>query len=82
MELQGFSPTTCKIVKDTLLTPVMEHTILCDHEVVHEDFKFFDNESNKYLLELKEVYLVEGISHNLRQSILPGVITVWVFHTG
>ena len=54
----------------------MEHTILCDHEAVHEDFKFFDNESNKYLLELKEVYLVEGISHNLSQSILPGVITV------
>ena len=57
----------------------MEHMILCDHEVVHEDFKFFDNESNKYLLELyqkKFIYLVKGISHNLSQSILPGVITV------
>ena len=57
----------------------MEHTILCDHEVVHEDFKFFDNESNKYLLEFyqkKFIYLVKGISHNLSQSILPGVITV------
>ena len=57
----------------------MEHTIVCDHEVVHKDFKFFDNESNKYLLEFyqkKFIYLIKGISHNFSQSILPGVTTV------
>ena len=28
--------------------------LVCDHKVVHEDFKFLGNESNRYLLELKE----------------------------
>ena len=28
--------------------------LVCDHKVVHENFKFLGNESNRYLLELKE----------------------------
>ena len=53
-EYQGVSPRTGKPVKGTLSTSVRDHMFLCDHKVVHEDFNFLDNESNRYLLELEE----------------------------
>ena len=28
--------------------------LVCDHKLVHNHFKFLRNESNRYLLELKE----------------------------
>ena len=43
-----------KPVKGTLSTTVRNHMLVCDHKVLHEDFKFLGNESSKYLLELKE----------------------------
>ena len=52
-EHQGVSPRTGKSVKGTLSTSVRDHVLVCDHKVVHEDFKFLGNESNRYLLELK-----------------------------
>ena len=56
---QGVSPRTDKPVKGTLSTSVRDHMLVCDHKVVHEDFKFLGTESDRYLLELKE------ISHHL-----------------
>ena len=53
-ENQGLSPRTGKPVKGTLSTSVRNHMLVCDHKVVHEDFKFLGNESSRYLLELKE----------------------------
>ena len=33
--------------------------LVCDHKVVHGDFKFLGNESNRYLLELKESLFIK-----------------------
>ena len=33
--------------------------LVCDHKIVHEDFKFLGNESNRYLLELKDSLFIE-----------------------
>ena len=46
---QGVSPTTGKI-KSTLSTSVRDHMLVCDHKVVHGDFKFLGNESDRSLL--------------------------------
>ena len=53
-EHQGVSPRTGKPVKGTLSTSVRDHILVCYHKVVHEDFRFLGNESNRYLFELKE----------------------------
>ena len=52
-EHQGVSPRTGKPVKGTLSSSVRDQMLVCDHKVMHEDFKFLGNESNRYLLELK-----------------------------
>ena len=49
-ENQGVSPWTGKPVKATLSISVRGHMVVCDHKVVHEDFKFLGNESKSYLL--------------------------------
>ena len=56
-EHQGVSPRTGKPVKGTLSTSVRDCMLVCDHKVVHEDFKFLGNESNRYLLELKSLFI-------------------------
>ena len=56
---QGISPRTGKPVKGTLSTSVRDHILVCDHKVEHEDFKFLGNESNRYLLELKESFFIK-----------------------
>ena len=33
--------------------------LVCDHKIVHEGFKFLGNESNRYLLELKDNLFIE-----------------------
>ena len=58
-EHQGVSPRTGKPVKGTLSTSVRDHMLVCDHKVVHEDFKFLGNESDRYLLELKECLVIK-----------------------
>ena len=58
-EHQGVSPRRGKPVKGTSSTSVTDNMLVCDHYLVHEDFKFLSNESNRYFLELKE------ISHHL-----------------
>ena len=52
-EHQGVSPRTGKPVKGALSSSVRDQMLVCDHKVMHEDFKFLGNESNRYLLELK-----------------------------
>ena len=58
-EHQGVSPRACKSVKSTLSTSVRDHMFACNHKVVHEDFKFLGNESNRYLLELKKSFFIK-----------------------
>ena len=58
-EHQGVSTRTGKLVKGTLSTSVRDHMLVCDHKVVHEDFKFLGNESNRYLLEFKESLFIK-----------------------
>ena len=58
-EHQGVSPRTGKPVKGTLSTSVRDPMLACDHKVLYEDFTFLGNESNKYLLELKESLFIK-----------------------
>ena len=67
-EYQGVSLKTGKKVKGTLSTSVRDHMLVCDHRVVHKDFKFPGNQSNRYLLELKEIlfiYSLKEITHHV-----------------
>ena len=68
-EHQGVSPRTCKPVKGTLSTSVRDHILVCDHKVLHEDFKFLGNESNKYLLELKENLFIKRDRPSLNKNL-------------
>ena len=67
-EHQGVSPRTGKPVKCNLSTSVSDHMLLGDHKVVHEDFKFFGNESNRYLLELKESLFIKRDKPSLNKK--------------
>ena len=58
-EHQGVSPRMGKPAKGTFSTSVNDHMLVCDHKVVHEDFKFLGNESSRYLLELKESLFIK-----------------------
>ena len=64
-EHQGVSPRPGKPVKATLSTSVRNHKLVCDQKIVDEDFTFRDNESNRYLLELKESLFIKRDSHRL-----------------
>ena len=68
-EHQGVSPRTGKPVKGTLSTSVRDHMLVCDHKVVHEDFKFLGNESNRYLLELKESLFIKRDRPSLNKNL-------------
>ena len=48
-DYQGVFPKTDKPVKGTLSTSVRDLMLVCYYKLVHEDFKFFGNESNRYL---------------------------------
>ena len=47
----------------------MDHLLVCDHKVVHEDFKFLGNESNRYLLELKESLFINKDKPSLNTNL-------------
>ena len=68
-EHQGVSPRTGKPVKGTLSTSVRDLMLVCDHKVVHEDFKFLGNESNRYLLELKESLFIKRDKSSLNKNL-------------
>ena len=68
-EHQSVSPRTSKPVKGTLSTSVRDHMLVCDHKVVHEDFKFLGNASNRYLLELKESLFIKRDKPSLNENL-------------
>ena len=68
-EHQGVSPRTGKPVKGTLSTSVRDHMLVCDHKVMHEDFKFLVNESNRYLLELKKSLFIKRDRPSLNKNL-------------
>ena len=69
-EHQSVSPRTDKPVKGTLPTSARDHMLVCDLNVVHEDFKFLGTESNRYLLELKERLLIKRHKNLYSQELL------------
>ena len=80
-EQQGVSPRTSKPVKGTLSTPVRDRMLVCDHKVVHEDFKFLSNESNRYLLELKESLFVKRDKPSRNKNLYSQELLLFrVFH--
>ena len=68
-EHQGISARTGKPVKGTLSTSVRDHVFVCDHKVVHEDFKFLRNVPNRYLLELKESLFIKRERPSLNENL-------------
>ena len=68
-EHQGVSPRTGKPVKGILSTSVRDHMLVCDHKVVREDFKFLGNESNRYLVELKESLFIKRDKPSLNKNL-------------
>ena len=68
-EHQGVSTRTGKPVKGTLSTSVRDHMLVSDHKVVHEDFKFLGNKSNRYLLELKESLFIKRDRPSLNKNL-------------
>ena len=67
--INSVSPRTGKPVKGTLSTSVRDHMLVCDHKVLHEDFKFLGNEPNKYLLELKESLFIKRDRPSLNKNL-------------
>ena len=43
--------------------------VVCDRKVMHEDFKFLCNESNRYLLELKEILFIKRDKPSLNRNL-------------
>ena len=43
--------------------------LVCDHKLVHEDFKFLGNESNRYLLELKESLFIKSDRPSVNKNL-------------
>ena len=43
--------------------------LACDDKVVHEDFKFLGNKSNRYLLELKESLFIKQDRPSLNKNL-------------
>ena len=68
-EHQGVSPRIAKPVKGNLSTSVKDHMLVCDRKVMHEDFKFLGNESNRYLLELKESLFIKRDKPSLNKNL-------------
>ena len=68
-EHQGVFPRMSKPVKGTLSTSVRDHMLVCDHKVVHEDFKFLGNESSRYLLEFKESLFIKRDKPSLNKNL-------------
>ena len=64
-EHQGFSLRTCKPVKGTLYTSVKDRILVCNHK----KFKFLGNDSNRYLLELKENKFIKREKPSLNKNL-------------
>ena len=69
LEHQGVSPRTGKPVRGTLSTSVKDQMVACDYKVVHQNFKFFGKESNRYLLNLIEILSIKRGKPSLYKSL-------------
>ena len=57
--------------------------LVCDHKVVHEDFTFLGNESDRYLLELKESLSIKRDQPSLNKNLYSQeLLMFWVFVKG
>ena len=57
--------------------------LVCDHKIVHEDFKFLRNESNRYLLGLKESLFIERDRPSLNKNLYSQELLLFsVFYVG
>ena len=85
-EHHSVSPRTGEPVKGTLSTSVRDHMLVCNHKVVHKDFKFLGNESNRYLLELKKSLFIKrdkpSLNKNLYSQELLASLSKCVFQRG
>ena len=55
--------------------------LFCDHKVVYEYFKFLGNESNRYLLELKESLFLKRDKPSLNKNLCSQeLLLILVFH--
>ena len=43
--------------------------LFCDHKIVHGEFKFLSNESNRYLLELEESLFIKRDKSSLNKNL-------------
>ena len=66
---QGVHPRTGKPVKGNLSISVRDNLVVCDHNILHEDFKFLGKESNRYLLELKESLFIKKDKSSLNKNL-------------
>ena len=72
-EHQGISPRTGKHLKGTLPISVREHTLDCNHVIAWDDFKVLGKETNHWLLEIKESYLLKEIDLHLIRIFTPRI---------
>ena len=80
---QGAFSRTGKPIKGTLSNSLRDHLLVCGHKVVHEDFKFLGNESNRYLLELKESLFIKRDKPSLNKNLNSQELLLFsVFHIG
>ena len=57
--------------------------LVCDHKLGHNDFKFLRNESNRYLLELKESSFINRDKPQFNKNFYSHEpLLFWVFHIG
>ena len=57
--------------------------LVYDHKLVHEAFKFLGNESNKYLLELKESLFIKRDTPSLDKNLYSQELSLFgVFDIG
>ena len=65
----GVSPRIGEPVEGTLSTSARDHMFICEHKVVHEDFKFLGKASTRYLLELKESLFIKRNKPSLNKNL-------------
>ena len=53
--------------------------LVCDHKVMHEDFKFLGNESNRYLLKLRESLLIKRDRPSLNKNLYLQEVLLFVY---
>ena len=55
----GIFPLTFKIVKPSAESSIHDHFLFCNHDPSFDDFTILAQETNKFLLEIKECLLIK-----------------------